>query len=98
MVSGRGTADSTVRADDRRVSPRPVRCARCGTTVLVAKFSPQHTSVQWTAATAASCAEFGARAAEGTRGALIEGCGALRDSIDAAVASGRLAVSPPSYE
>ena len=44
------------------------------------------------------CAEFRARAAEGTRSALVEGCAALRDSIDAAVASGRLAVSPPVYE
>ena len=69
-----------------RASPQPVRCARCGATVLVAKFSPQHTSVQWTAAAAASCAEFGARAAAGTGSALVEGCGALRDSIDAAVA------------
>jgi hypothetical protein len=79
-----------------------VRCARCGAVVLVAKFSAQHTSVQWTAAAASSCAEFGAefgvRTADGARGALIEGCGALRDSIDAAVASGRLAVAPPSYE
>ena len=44
------------------------------------------------------CAEFRARAAEGTRSALVEGCAALRDSIDAAVAAGRLAVCPPSYE
>jgi hypothetical protein len=87
-----------MRADDRRVSPQPVRCGRCGTAVLVAKFSPQHTSVQWTTAAAASCAEFGARAAAGTGSALIEACGALRDSIDAAVTSGRLAVCPPSYE
>jgi hypothetical protein len=87
-----------MRADDRRVSPQPVRCARCGAAVLVAKFGPQHTSVQWTAAAAASCAEFGAQAAAGTGSALIEGCGALRDSIHAAVASGRLAVCPPSYE
>jgi hypothetical protein len=85
-------------ADERRARPRPVRCARCGAAVLAAKFSPQHTSVQWTAAAAASCAEFGARTADGARGAVIEGCGALRDSIDAAVASGRLAVAPPSYE
>ena len=85
-------------ADERRDSPRPVRCARCGAVVLVAKFSPQHTSAQWTAAATASCAEFGARTADGARTALIEGCGALRDSIDAAVASGRLAVAPPSYE
>jgi hypothetical protein len=73
--------------------------------VQVAKFSPQHTSVQWTAAAAASCAEFGgARAAAGTStststgSALIEGCGALRDSIDSALAAGLLSVCPPSYE
>jgi hypothetical protein len=92
------------RADDRRASWQPVRCARCGATVQVAKFSPQHTSVQWTAAAAASCAEFGARAAAGSGAgvgagsALIEGCGALRGSIDTALAAGLLSVCPPSYE
>jgi hypothetical protein len=83
-------------ADERRASPRPVRCARCGADVLVAKFSPQRTSVQWTAAALAACAEFRARTGGAARTALIEGCGALRDSVDAAVASGRLAVAPPS--
>jgi hypothetical protein len=85
-------------ADERRASPQPVECARCGATVVVVKFSPQHTSVQWTAAAVRCCAEFRERAAEGTRSAQIEGCATLRDSIDAAVASGRLAVVPPSYE
>ncbi len=85
--------------DDRRASLEPVRCARCGAVVLVAKFSPQHTSVQWTATATASCAEFAAaRAGNGARGALIEGCRALRDSIDDAVAAGSVAVAPPSYE
>jgi hypothetical protein len=90
------------RADDRRASWQPVRCARCGAAVQVAKFSPQHTSVQWTAAAAASCAEFGARAAAGVGAgpgsAPIEGCGALRGSIDSALAAGLLSVCPPSYE
>jgi hypothetical protein len=86
-------------ADDRRASPQSVRCARCGAGVLVAKFSPQHTSVQWTAAAAASCAEFrAARAATGSGDAPAESCGALRGSIDAAVAAGTLAVCPPTYE
>ena len=92
-------------ADERRGSVQPVRCARCGAAVQVAKFSPQHTSVQWTAAAAASCAEFRAvwefravRAAAGSGGGPIEGCRALRDSIDAAVAAGTLAVCPPTYE
>jgi hypothetical protein len=93
-----GSSRSSVRADERHASLQAVGCARCGATVLVAKFSPQHTSVQWTAAAAASCAEFRARAADGSRGAPIDGCGTLRDSIDAAVESGRLAVSAPSYE
>jgi hypothetical protein len=87
------------RSDDRRASWQPVRCARCGAAVQVAKFSPQHTSVQWTEAAAASCAEFGAAcAAAGSGRGPIESCGALRDSIDAAVAAGTLAVCPPSYE
>jgi hypothetical protein len=94
----RGTVGTVVRVDERHARPQPVECARCGATVLVAKFSPQHTSVQWAAAAAAACAEFRARAAEGTRGALVEGCGTLRDGIDAALASGRLAVAPPTYE
>jgi hypothetical protein len=89
---------TVLRDDERRARPQPVRCARCGAVVLVAKFSPQHTSVQWTAGATAACAEFGARDGQGARGAPAEGCGALRASIDAAVASGRLAVAPPSYE
>ena len=88
-----------MRADERRGSVQPVRCARCGAAVQVAKFSPQHTSVQWTAEAAACCAEFRAVwAAAGNGGGTIEGCRALRDSIDAAAAAGLLAVCPPSYE
>ena len=86
------------RADERHADPQPVECARCGATAGVVKFSPQHTSVQWTAAAVACCAEFRARAAAGTRSALVEGCAALRESIDTAVAAGRLAVAPPVYE
>ena len=86
------------RADDRRGTPQPVECARCGGCVEIVKFSPQHTSAQWTAAAVRQCAEFRALAAEGTRSALVDGCAAQRDSVDAAVASGRLAVSPPTFE
>ena len=83
------------RTDDRRASWQPLRCARCGAAVQVAKFSPEHTSVQWTATAAASCAEFGARAAAGEPTALIDACASLRASIDRAVRRGRLEVSPP---
>jgi hypothetical protein len=87
-----------VRGDDRHATPQPVQCACCGADVQVVKFSPQHTSVQWTSASAACCAEFRARAAEGTRSALVGGCAALRMSIDAAVAAGLVTVTPPTYD
>lgn len=81
--------------DERRVTARPVACERCAAVVQVAKFSAQHTSIQWSPDAVAACAEFAARAAEGERSALIDTCASLRDSIDRAVAEGRLAVSPP---
>jgi hypothetical protein len=81
--------------DERRPAFCPVECGRCGADVLAAKFSPQHTSVQWTAASVRACAEFSVAAAIGQPSALVEGCGSLRDSIDAAVTAGRLDVSAP---
>ena len=82
--------------DERHAAFSPVECTRCGASVLAAKFSPQHTSVQWTAAAVRACAEFGLLAAlEGRASALVQGCGSLRDSIDAAVAAGRLEISAP---
>ncbi len=81
--------------DERRPAFCPVECGRCGAAVLAAKFSPQHTSVQWSAEAVRTCAEFSAAAVLGRPSALVEGCGSLRDGIDAAVAAGRLEVSPP---
>lgn len=81
--------------DPRFAGLAPVCCLSCGTRVLVAKFSEQHTSVQWSLAAMRSCPELGAVAARGGQTALWPGCGALRASIDAAVLAGRLAVSPP---
>ena len=63
--------------------------------MLVVKFSQQHTSMQWSPASVRACAEFSARAATGEQTALIEGCASLRESVDRAVAAGRLEVSPP---
>jgi len=91
----RGNGRSPRRDDERRAAFCPVECARCGAAVLAAKFSPQHTSVQWSAAAVRECSEFSASVALGRPSALVEGCGSLRDSIDAAVAAGRLEVSPP---
>ncbi|MBF6221558.1 hypothetical protein IU479_25985 [Nocardia abscessus] len=65
-----------------------ITCRTCATCVLVEKFSPQHTSVQWSGAAVAACAEFA-----GLDSARRRTCAALRDSIDAAVAGGQLEVS-----
>ena len=81
--------------DERRASYRQVECGRCGATAQVAKFSAQHTSVQWTTASVLACAEFRARATDGEQSALVETCASMRDSIEAAVSGGHLEVSPP---
>jgi hypothetical protein len=70
---------------DERGGPRqPVRCHRCGTTVLVRKNSLAHTVVQWTTSTDA-CTELA--------GASARACPFLADSIDAAVRAGELEVA-----
>jgi hypothetical protein len=78
--------------DERHASYRRVECDRCAATVAVAKFSAQHTSVQWSPASVLACAEFTAAAQQSP---LIEGCATLRASIDKALAEGRIEVSPP---
>ncbi|MGV9817285.1 hypothetical protein [Nocardia xishanensis] len=65
-----------------------VICQACGNRVAVVKFSPAHTSVQWTAAAARQCAELG-----GNGGGPVPGCAALRRSIDNAVIAGALGLS-----
>jgi hypothetical protein len=90
----RGPVESA-RSDERRSDYRSVRCSDCGAVVMAAKFSIQHTSVQWDAAAVRRCAEFGRRVAEGEQTPLIERCEAMRASIDAAALDGRLPVAPP---
>ena len=64
--------------DERHAGFRQVECDRCAAAVLVVKFSQQHTSVQWSAASVRSCAEFSARVATGEQSALIGTCASLR--------------------
>ena len=78
--------------DERHADYQRVECERCAAAVEVAKFSVQQTSVQWSPASVRACAEFAAAAGQS---ALIEGCASLRDSIDRALAQGRIEVSPP---
>jgi hypothetical protein len=92
MINGQRVPRHT---DERHAALQQVACGRCGAVVQVTKFSPQHTSVQWSAGAVAACAEFSARAAGGERTALIRTCASLRASIDRAVLEGRLEVSPP---
>jgi hypothetical protein len=82
-------------ADEREAGFQATECERCGAAVLVAKFSPQHTSVQWNAESMRACAEFSARIAAGEQTALVDSCASLHDSIDRAVLEGRLEVLPP---
>ena len=63
--------------------------------VEVAKFSAQHTSVQWSAEAVLRCAEFARCVADGGSSALVPTCASLRVSIDAAVEVGRVEVLPP---
>ena len=81
--------------DERHATLREMACDRCAAVVGVTKFSPQHTSVPWSLGATAVCAEFSAREAAGERSALIDTCASLRDSLDRAVAEGRLEVTPP---
>jgi len=83
------------RPDERLARFRPVECARCGAMVQVAKFSPQHTSVQWSQASVRACAEFTAWVSAGGQSALIDSCASMRDSIDRAVLQGSVEVFPP---
>jgi hypothetical protein len=83
------------RPDERLSCHREVACRTCGAVVLAAKFSVQHTSVQWDAAAVSQCAEFARRAAVGEQTPLIERCASMRASIDAAALDGRLPIAPP---
>ena len=78
------------RADPRFDGLAPVRCESCGARVLVAKFSQEHTSVQWDAGAVRTCLEL-----SGQPGEPIPSCAGLRSSIEEAVARGRLTVAPP---
>ncbi|MGH3300090.1 MAG: hypothetical protein ACRDOK_00175 [Streptosporangiaceae bacterium] len=88
-------ADGAARPDERRFRYCAVPCAECGAVVRAAKFSGQHTSVQWDVAAVRRCAEFARRAAAGEQTPLIERCDAMRASIENAVREGRLPVAPP---
>ncbi|WP_024796891.1 hypothetical protein [Tomitella biformata] len=76
---------------------QPIDCRLCGNTVLVEKYSNQHTSIQWLEASATSCQRFAERLARGDRLGTDESCSALNASIDGAAAAGEIDLSLRSY-
>ncbi len=77
---------------------REIQCGTCGTGVLVEKYSPSHTSVQWLGDAERACPEFARRAALGEPSSWIPTCPALRDSIEKAVRAGELATDELRHE
>ncbi|MEV2222523.1 hypothetical protein AB0E01_21910 [Nocardia vinacea] len=65
-----------------------ITCHTCRNQVSVVKFSPAHTSVQWSSAARAGCAEL-AHTSSGP----VRGCAALRDSIEKAVTAGEIGLT-----
>src|SRR5258708_40057556 len=61
----RCSSGAGVLSDERAWNYATVECGRCGAVVQVAKFSLQHTSVQWTAEAVLTCAEVSASVAAG---------------------------------
>lgn len=73
-------------------------CTSCGNRVLVEKYSPTHTSVQWLTDAEKSCPDFARQAAEGVHSNWVRTCPSLRDSIEEAARKGVLETdSPRSY-
>lgn len=68
----------------------PLACQSCAARVDVAKYSPVHTSIQWTAEAAATCVE---KAAADADGRYLLRCPGLDESIDAAVRRGEVGLT-----
>ncbi|AFA75137.1 hypothetical protein GPOL_c41300 [Gordonia polyisoprenivorans VH2] len=77
---------------------RELRCTECTVAVLVEKYSPSHTSVQWLEDAGDTCPEFHRRLVAGENSAAIPTCHALRDTIEQAARSGVLATDTRRVE
>lgn len=90
--------DWSARTDNRLADMpmAPITCRECGARVLARKSSWNQTSVQWNERASARCVERreAERLAAHHHGPFLV-CAALRDSIQAAVATGELAVVDP---
>ncbi|MET8795917.1 hypothetical protein ABZV91_05570 [Nocardia sp. NPDC004568] len=70
---------------------QPLACRSCAARVSVAKYSPAHTSVQWTADASRACREMAAG-----HGDYLPRCTSLDRTIDDAVAHGEVAMTTRS--
>jgi hypothetical protein len=73
-------------------------CNTCGNRVLVEKYTPTHTSVQWLDDAESACPEFARRGVLGEHSNWIPTCAALHDSIEHAVESGELPTDSERHE
>lgn len=74
---------------------QPLACHTCDARVSVAKYSPAHTSIQWTAEASRTCQEMAALSAVGCGGYLLR-CEALDRTVDEAVKRGEIAMTTRS--
>ncbi|MDS1114388.1 hypothetical protein RD149_11485 [Gordonia westfalica] len=73
---------------------QPLVCRTCDARVSVAKYSPAHTSIQWTTEAKQSCHEMASASAVGNGNCgYVLRCAALDRSIDAAVRRGDIPMS-----
>jgi hypothetical protein len=73
-------------------------CGACGNRVLVEKFSPTHTSVQWLDDAESACPVFADKAAAGVHSKWIPTCEKLRDTIAQAAAAGVIPMDTHRHE
>jgi hypothetical protein len=75
-----------------------IGCDSCDNRVLVEKYSPEHTSVQWISSDSMVCNVFAEHRAVGTSPAGTERtCSALRATINRLADAGKLPISSRSY-
>jgi hypothetical protein len=84
--------EATQRDRDRYLKSglQPVDCRFCHISVLVKKFGPEHTSVQWNSDATQRCAYFSEVRESGGQPARSRSCPKLADSIEHAIAEGIL--------
>lgn len=74
---------------------QPLACHTCAARVSVAKYSPAHTSIQWTTEASRTCREMTAPVTVGCGGYLLR-CEALDRTVDEAVARGEITMTTRS--